>query len=67
MQVSCPRVMSFRNNRDIGARIHLAAKTGTFVSCHWICDGYVRDGRRRIKGAVVSGHSQRTTSGEGTS
>ncbi len=57
----------FRDNGDIGARIHLAPKDGTFICCHRICDGYVCDGSRRIKGAVVSGHSQRTTSGEGTS
>ena len=58
---------SFRNNGDISARIHLAPKAGTFIRCHRICDGYVYDGSRRIKGAVVSRHSQRTTSGEGTS
>jgi len=57
----------FRNNGDISARIHLAPKVGTFIYCHRICDGYVCDGSRRIKGAVVGGHSQRTTSGEGTS
>ena len=57
----------FRNNGDISARVHLAPKVGTFICCHRICDGYVCDGSRRIKGAVVSGHSQRTTSGEGTS
>jgi len=57
----------FRNNGDISARIHLAPKAGTFIRCHRICDGYVCDGSWRIEGAVVIGHSQRTTSGEGTS
>jgi hypothetical protein len=57
----------FRNNGDISARIHLAPNAGTFIRSHRICDGYVCDGSRRIKGAVVSRHSQRTTSGEGTS
>jgi len=57
----------FRDNGDISARIQLAPKIGTFICCHRICDGYVCDGSRRIKGAVVSGHGQRTTSGEGTS
>ena len=58
---------SFRNNGDISACIHLAPSAGTFIRSHRICDGYICDGGRRIKGAVVSGHSQRTTSGEGTS
>ena len=57
----------FRNHGDISACIHLASKDESLICCHWICDGYVCDGSRRIKGSVVSGHSQRTTSGEGTS
>ena len=61
------RNKSFRNNGDIGACIHLAPNAGTFIRSHRICDGHICDGSRRIKGAVVSGHNQRTTSGEGTS
>ena len=56
---------SFRNNGDISACIHFAPNAGTLTRSRRICDGYICDGSRRIKGAVVGGHSQRTTSGEG--
>ncbi len=57
----------FRNNGDISARVHLAPEDENLNCGYWICNGYICDGSWRIKSAVVSGHSQRTTSGEGTS